>query len=73
MYIYVCIYTYIYIPVNSKFRLSHLLGRDSRGQETFLAPSLYNQTCNYYTDCSDHHPPLATLRSKRLNHSKMKW
>ena len=29
---------------------------DSQGQETFLAPSIDNQTCNYDKECSNHHP-----------------
>ena len=37
----------------------------------FLAPSTVNQTRNYETDCSNHHPSLSTLRSKGLSRSKM--
>ena len=53
IYIYIYIYTYIYIyininlPVNAIVRLSHPRSGDSQGQETFLAPSADNQTCNY--------------------------
>ena len=41
----------------------------------FLGPSANtanNQTRNYDTECSNHHPLLSTLRSKGLNRSKMK-
>ena len=38
----------------------------------FLAPSADKQTCNYDTECSNHHPSLSTLGSKGLSHSKMK-
>ena len=51
----------------------HPWSRDSQGQETFLAPSADKQTCNYVTECSNHHPSLSTLRPKRLSCSKMKW
>ena len=30
--------------------------RDTQGQETFLAPSADEQTRNYDTECSNHHP-----------------
>ena len=39
----------------------------------FLAPSVHNQTHNYDTECSNHHPSLSTLKSKGLSCSKMKW
>ena len=38
-----------------------------------LEPTTDNQTSNYDTKCSDHHPSLSTLRSKGLSLSKMKW
>ena len=47
--------------------------RDSQGQETFSEPTGHNQSCNYDTECSNHHPSLSALRSKGLNQSKMKW
>ena len=53
-YIYIYIYTYIYehiyiyiyanLPRNAIARLSHPRSGDSRGQETFLAPSIYTHT-----------------------------
>ena len=64
-YIYIYIYTYIYIP--------HPWGRDSQGQEMFLAPSADKQTCNYDSECLNHHPSLSTLRPKGLSRSMMKW
>ena len=40
----------------------------------FIAPSADKQTCNYDTECSNHHPSLSsTLRSEGLSRSKMKW
>ena len=36
-----------------------------------FAPSADNQTCNYDTECSNHHPSLSTLRSKGL--SRVRW
>ena len=54
MYIYIFIYIYIYIhtnlPVNAIVRLRHPRSGDSKGQETFLAPSADNKTCNYDTE-----------------------
>ena len=47
--------------------------RDSQGQETFSEPTADNQSCNYDTECSNHHPSLPTLRSKELSQIKMKW
>ena len=44
------------------FRLPHPRSRDHQGQETFLAPPADNQTCNYNTECSNHHLSLSTLR-----------
>ena len=54
-------------------RLYHPRSRDSQCQETFLEPSADNRTRNYDIECSHHNPSLGTLRSKGLNHSKMKW
>ena len=77
MYIHIYIYIYIYIyanlPVNVIVKLPHPQSGDSQGQKTFLAPSANKQTCNYDTECSNHHVPLSILRSKALNGSKMKW
>ena len=66
-------YIHTKLPVNAIVRQSHPRGRDSQGQETFLAPSPDKQTRNYDTECSNHHPSLSTLRPKGLSHSKMKW
>ena len=77
MYIHIFSYMYIHIhanlPVNVIVRLPHPQSRDSQGQETFLAPSVDKKTCNYHTECSNHHLPLSILRSKGLSCSKMKW
>ena len=53
--------------------LSHLWRGDNQGQETFLAPSVDNQTRNYDRECSNHNISLSTLNSKGLSRSKMKW
>ena len=50
MYVYINTYTCMCI------RLPHPRSGDSQGQETFLAPSADKQTCNYNTECSNHHP-----------------
>ena len=59
IYIYIYIHTYIYANLsrNVIVRLSH------SGQVTFVAPSADKQTCNYDTECSNHHPIA-------LNHHK---
>ena len=54
-------------------RLPHPRSGGCQGQETFLAPFLYKQTCNYDIECSNHHPLLSTLRLKGLSRSKMKY
>ena len=66
------LYMYTNLPVNAIVRLPHPRSGDSRGQETFLAPSTDKQTQNHDTECSNHHPSLSTLRSKGLSRSKMK-
>ena len=58
--------------MNAVVRLPHPRRGDSQGQETFLAPSPDKSTRNYDIECSNHHPPLSTLRPKRLSSSKMK-
>ena len=57
MYIYIYIYIYIYTNshVNDIVRLPHTWSGDSQGQEMFLAPSDDKQTCNYDTECCNHH------------------
>ena len=55
------IYIYINLPVSDIVRLPHPWSGDSQGQEMFLAPSADKQTCNYDTECSNHHPSLSTL------------
>ena len=54
----------MYLPVNAILRLPHPWSRDNQVQEIFLAHSAVKQTCNYDTECSNHHPSLPTLRSK---------
>ena len=46
---------------------------DSQSQKTLLVSSTDNQTRNYDTECSNHHPSLSILRSKGLSRSQMKW
>ena len=55
MYIY--IYIYADLPVNVIVKLPLPQSGDSQDQKTFLAPSANNQTCNYDTECSNHHLP----------------
>ena len=50
--------TYRNLAVNPKVRLPHPPSGDSQGQETILTPSADNQTRNYDTECSNHHPSL---------------
>ena len=65
---------YANLPVNAIVRrLPHPRGRESQGQEMFLALSADKQTYNYDIECSNHHPSLLTLRLKGLSLSKMKW
>ena len=64
---------YINLPVSDIVRLPHPPSGNTQGQETFLAPSADKQTCNYGTECSNHHLSPSTLRSKGLSRSKMKW
>ena len=76
-YVYIYIYTYLYmhanLPVNAIIRLPHPWSGDSKGQETFLAPSADKPTRNYDTECSIHQPSLSTQRSKGLSYIKMKY
>ena len=53
--------------------ISNPRSRNSQVQEAFLAPSDDNQTSNYDTEHSNHHPSSLSLRSKGLSHSKKKW
>ena len=64
LYIYIYIYIYINLPLNAIVRLPYPRSGDSQGQETFLAPSVDKQTCNYDTECCSRHPSLPTSRSK---------
>ena len=75
MYIYIYTYIYMYanLPVNAIVRLPHPWSGDSKGQETFLAPSADKPTRNYDTECSIHQPSLSTQRSKGLSYIKMKY
>ena len=61
------------LSVNAIVRLPHTDSGNNQTQETFLAPSSDKQTHNYDKECSNHHPFLSTLTSKRYSHSKMKW
>ena len=61
------------LPLNAIATLPHPQSGVSERQETFLAPSFDKQTRNYDRECSNHHPSLTTLSSKRLSHSKIKW
>ena len=65
-------YIYTNVTLNVIVRLPHPRNGYRQGQERFLAPSADNQTHNYDTKCSYHHPLLSTLRSKGLSRSKMK-
>ena len=42
--------------------LTHPWGKDSQGQQLFLAFFADNQTHNYDIECSNHHPSLSTIR-----------
>ena len=61
-YTYLVIYIYTNLAVDVIVRLSHPRSGDSRGQETFLAPTADKQTRNYDIEYSNHHPSLSTLR-----------
>ena len=71
--LYIYIYTHTNLPVDVIVRLPHPWSGDSRGQETFLAPSADKQTRNYDIESPNHHLSLSTLRPKGFSHSKMKW
>ena len=43
-------------PRDATVRLPHPWSGDSQGQETFLAPSVDKQTCNFDKECSNLHP-----------------
>ena len=45
----------------------------SHDEGTFLALFVDNQSHNYDTECSNHHPSVSILRSNCLSRSKMKW
>ena len=66
-------YIHTNLPVDAIIRIPHHRSGDSQGQETFLAPSANDQIGNCDTECSNYHPSLSKLRSKRLSCSKMKW
>ena len=46
-------YIYAILPINYIVRLSHLRLRKRQSQETFLVPSVDNQTHNYDAKCSN--------------------
>ena len=60
------------LPVGAPARLPYPHSGDSQNQESSLAPSAEKPTSNYAIECSNHHPPLLTLRPKQLIGSKMK-
>ena len=78
-YIYIYLYTiihlyidiYIYIckqanlPVNAIVRLAHPWSED--GRETFLTPSVDNQTQKCDTECSNHCTSLSSLRVNEIS------
>ena len=64
---------YTNFPMNAITRLPHPRSRDRQGQETVSEASADNKTCNYDTECSNHHPSLSRPMPKGLNCSKMKW
>ena len=61
------------LPADVVVRLPHPRCGDSQGKKKFLAPSADMSTRNCDTECSNHHPPLSTLRPKRLSRRKMKF
>ena len=61
------------LPVDVVVRLPHPRSGDSQGKKKFLAPSADKSTRNCDIECSNHHPPLSTLRPKRLSRRKMKF
>ena len=63
---------YTNLPVDVVMRLCLLRIGNNQGQETFLAPSADRQLRNSDIECSNHHPPISTLRLKGLSRSKMK-
>ena len=61
------------VAAKTLVRVRQYSSGDSHGQEQVLAPSAENQTYNYDTEYSNHHPSLSTVRPKGLSCSKMKW
>ena len=64
---------YTNLPINAIVTLPHPRSRNSQGQETFLAPSEYRQTCNSERECSNYHCSPSILRLNGLSWSKTKW
>ena len=70
-YTFIYIYIYIYIckqanlPVNAIVRLAHPWSED--GRETFLTPSVDNQTQKCDTECSNHCTSLSSLRVNEIS------
>ena len=72
VYIYIYIYIHTnYLPVNAIVRLYHPWSEDSQYQETFLAHLTDSQIRNSFSECSNYHPSLSTLRSKGLSRSRI--
>ena len=71
IHLYIYIYIYIYIckqanlPVNAIVRLAHPWSED--GRETFLTPSVDNQTQKCDTECSNHCTSLSSLRVNEIS------
>ena len=63
---------YTDLPISDIVTLTHSWSGDNQGQVTVLAPSADKETCNYDTECSNHHPSISTLTSTGLSHSKIK-
>ena len=57
IYIYINIYIYTKLPVEVIVKLPHPWSGYSQGQETFLTPSVDNQTRNYDVSAQTTIPP----------------
>ena len=71
IYTFICIYIfvwyvwYIYIYIYIYIRLAHAWSED--GRETFLTPSVDNQTQKCDTECSNHCTSLSSLRVNEIS------
>ena len=64
---------YTNLPLNAIVRVPYPRIGYTWREQTILAISAYNQTCNYDTECSSYHPSLSILRPRWLSCSNMKW